>query len=231
MVQLQERRRQLRRQRSVDDPLDAARLALAVREQDGAARLKDRRHSHRQRLGRHLLDVSAEERRVAAPRLRPQRDAVGARLEHGARLVEADVAVGADAENLDVDAASLGDRPLVARHSSSGSAVPTRKLIRSRAEVDVAEQVLLHELAVRAGIVRGQADELVEIEGRRLDQSRPRAEVSRASSSYSAIGVRPVARPSTRAGFSWRPRPAAPRRRGLRSGIRARYLGLRTKSS
>ena len=139
-----------------------------MREQHGAARLKNRRHSHRQRLGRDLIDVSSEKRRVAAAGFRPQPHAMRARIEHGARFVEADMAVGADAEDLDVDAASLGDGPFIAKALLVRIGGADEKVDPPRVEVGVAEEVLLHEPAVRAGDVRVQADELVEVEGRRL---------------------------------------------------------------
>ena len=65
-----------------------------------------------------------------------------------------------------------------------------------------------------------------------FDQSRARAAVKRTSSSYSAIGVRPVASPKTRWGFSWRAdasRAATTRAAVLASGNTV-TLGLRTDS-
>ena len=75
---------------------------------------QDRPHAHRQRLARHLRRIAAEQRGVVAPGAVRQRHAVRARDELVARLVEADVAVGADAEQLEIDAARRLDRRFVA---------------------------------------------------------------------------------------------------------------------
>ena len=85
------------------------------REQDDRPRLKDRRHPHRQRFARARRSESPPNsaallRRVSGLQL----DAMGARLQRRRRLVETDVAVGADAEDLHVDAAGARDRLLVA---------------------------------------------------------------------------------------------------------------------
>ena len=55
--------------RPVDHPRHARRLASPRRDQHDRARLQNRRHSHRQRLGGTAIDVVPEERRVAAARL------------------------------------------------------------------------------------------------------------------------------------------------------------------
>ena len=63
-------------------------------------------------MARHLVD-RGEKARVVADGLRGERHEPGARGQRGAGLVEADVAVAADAEHLDVDAAGspgLGGR-------------------------------------------------------------------------------------------------------------------------
>ena len=84
------------------------------------------------------------------------------------------------------------------------------------------EQMLLHEPAVGAGILGPQADELVEIEGGHLRPVRLRETRQRAtSSSYSAIGVRPVARPNTRSGLSCSA-DGQPRRDDPGGGLRVR---------
>ena len=78
----------------------------------------------------------------------------GAELARG--LVEADVAVRADAEDLEVDPAGVGDRRLVAGALRFQVRAPrrSRKLICSRRNADAAEQVPLHELPVAAGVRR-----------------------------------------------------------------------------
>ena len=144
-VQLEERRRQLGRDRAAEQPLDARRLRPPGRDQDDRPRLKDRRHPHRQRLARHGVGVPAEQRGIAAPGLRLERHPVRPRLQRWRRLVETDVAVGADAEDLQVDAAGRRDRLLVARALRLGirrGAVEKIDL-RRRPDVHAGEEVLL----------------------------------------------------------------------------------------
>ena len=109
VVQLQKRARQLRRDRTVDHAFDASPPSRPGREQHDLARVQDRRHPHRQRLARHLRRISPKQRRVAAARFRLERDPVRPRLQRRRRLVEPDVAVGADAEHLQIDPAGLRD--------------------------------------------------------------------------------------------------------------------------
>ena len=90
------------------------RLRRSRRDEHDLPRLQDRRHPHRQRLGRHRVRISAEELGVAAARLGFERHAMRPRLERRRRLVEPDVTVGADAEHLEVDASGRGDLALVA---------------------------------------------------------------------------------------------------------------------
>ena len=62
------------------------------------------------------------------------------------RLVEADMAVGADAEDQDVEPARRGDRALVALALGARSAArPSRNPMLCGCDVDVREQPLLHE--------------------------------------------------------------------------------------
>src|SRR5689334_15096390 len=81
-------------------------------------------------------------------------------------LVEADVAVAADPEDLQIDPAGLQDRGLeaLALGFEIGGA-PVEEMNRSRPHIDMPEQVLAHVGAIAAGMLRIEADELVEIEG------------------------------------------------------------------
>ena len=74
--------------------------------QDGADALGDH-------VVRHLVDVVAEEPRVVDAGLLGERLDPGPRGERGAGLVEADVSVGADAQDLEVHAAGRGQRQVV----------------------------------------------------------------------------------------------------------------------
>ena len=73
---------------------------------------EDRAEPLRDAVPRHVVD-RVEEARVVFARLLGERLHAGQRGERRTRLVEADVAVGADPEDLQVDAARLGDRALV----------------------------------------------------------------------------------------------------------------------
>ena len=94
-----------------------------------------------------------------------------ARDERPGRLVEADVAVHAEPEDLQVDAAGAFDRALVAIAFAldlpPGADGAVQKVDAAGRQVDVIEQVLLHERAVAPRIVRADAEELVEVERRR----------------------------------------------------------------
>src|SRR5687768_9248911 len=75
---------------------------------------QDGSHSHRQRLARYMRGIPAKQRGVVTQRHVVQRDAMRARDQLVAGLVEADMPVGADAEQLQVDAPGVVDRRLVA---------------------------------------------------------------------------------------------------------------------
>ena len=114
-VQLQERRRQPRRHRSLDHPLDAARLGRAGREQHDPPGVENRRHPHRQRLARHarstrLSNSAALARRVAGFRRVQCVRATSAR----AGSLKPMWPFMPESEDLQVDAAGALDRALVA---------------------------------------------------------------------------------------------------------------------
>ena len=82
------------------------RLVLAERHQDHAAGVEDRADAHRDRPARHVFFAKEVAGRVD-PRDVVERDQARAAFAAGARLVEADVARAADAEELQVDPAGL----------------------------------------------------------------------------------------------------------------------------
>ena len=89
-----------------------------------------------------------------------------ARGQLARRLVEPDVTVGADSEDDEVDSAGGGDRAFVALALGveiGGAAVEEPDVLGR--DVDVREEVLVHETAIAAGSVGAQADEFIEIEG------------------------------------------------------------------
>src|SRR4051794_7154419 len=90
-----------------------------------------------------------------------------ARDEVRPRLVEADVAVRAEAENLQVDAARPLDGPLVLRafgREIAGRSV--QEMDAARRHVDAAEEMRLHERAIAGRIMSLEADEFVQVERR-----------------------------------------------------------------
>ena len=165
-VLLQVARRHQRGDVALHDPRDDRRLVLAEGQQDDAPRLEDGAHAHRDRASRHVLVAEEVARRVDA-RDAVERDESRAREVVGAGLVEPDVPGAPDAEQLQVDAARLGDHLLVA---------PTglRDLLRrdraigdvdvGRVDVHEVEQVLLHEPDVALQVLGPHREVLVEIE-------------------------------------------------------------------
>lgn len=151
--------------RSLDAALDRVGLALAEGEQDARLRLADRADAHRERAGRDFLFLALEEQAgVVLDRGGRQVHAACAALERGAGLVERDVSVAADAEHLDVDAAGLLDLGLV------GLALLVEVLGETvedvgvgELDVDLLEQVLVHEVAVALVVGSGEPDVLVEV--------------------------------------------------------------------
>jgi hypothetical protein len=104
-----------------------------------------------------------------APRAaRRRRDGRTTRRWRGAcRLVEADVPVHPQPKDLQIDAAGAVDRAFVAAAFPlhvAGRAV--QEMYPARRQVDVIEQLGLHESAITAWIARVEADEFVEVEGR-----------------------------------------------------------------
>ncbi len=105
-------RRDVRVRLAFHRALDDRGLVLARCDERDLSRLHDRRYTHRDRFGRHVV-LAEEIGGGVAARDGVERDAAGARLGAGSRLVEADVPGLADAENLKIDSASVSDRGLV----------------------------------------------------------------------------------------------------------------------
>ena len=90
---------------------------------------------------------------------------MGPGLQRGRRLVEANVTVGADAENLHVDSPGPSDRALVAvalLHRVRGRAI--QEVNAFGGEVDATEEVRVHEAAKTARVRRRNPDEFIEVE-------------------------------------------------------------------
>ena len=93
----------------------------------------------------------------------------GTAAERRARLVEGDVAVGADASDEEVDASCLLDHLLIvlALGLQVGGVAVEDMDVLLRA-VDVVEQVAGHEGMITLGMRLGQADIFIHIEGKHI---------------------------------------------------------------
>ena len=114
-VHLQRGSRAERGQAAFHRLLDGFSLAGTERQQHEVTGLHDRANTLRDAVGGHLVDVVVEEARVVDAGLFGQGLDTSAGGQRGTGLVEADVAVGADAENLHVDAASGFDGAIIGR--------------------------------------------------------------------------------------------------------------------
>ena len=91
---------------------------------------------------------------------------MGQRGEDAVRLVEADVAIVADAQQLNVHAAAIGDLALIiGKHGLRVGGEAVRHVGVLRLDVDVVKEVLLHKAAVALRMVGSKALVLVEVEG------------------------------------------------------------------
>src|SRR6185437_4245198 len=98
-----------------------------------------------------------EEPRIVVDGLLGQRLEPCARAERARRLVEGDVAVGADAQDLEVDPAALRDALLVPL--AEGWVVagrPRGNIDVVSGNVYVLEEVLVHEIVVALRVIRRQ---------------------------------------------------------------------------
>ena len=165
--------------------------------------LHDGRQPLSQAVGGHRFEVAAEEAGVVDPRLPGQRLDTGSRGQRGPRLVERDVPVGADPEDLQIDAARCADRVLVRRtccRDVGGQAIGALDCAGS--EVDPGHEHVVDHVPVPLRMIGGQADVLVEGETRgpaetRSARRRSAPPVRRRSPS----GDDPVARPRTAVGL------------------------------
>ena len=145
-MQLQERRRQMRRDRSADGPFDTVGLSLSGGNQDERRRLQNRADAHRQRFGRDAGGIAAEERRIVAARGLCQPYAMRSRGQSVGRLVESDVSVAPDPEELK----SVRQDPEALQKALS------RAVDRVNAELSVIEKIRRFVLADEAFSVENE---------------------------------------------------------------------------
>ena len=219
----------------VDIPLDRAlddeRLVLAGGDEGDLLRLEDRRDPHGDGLGGDVLLAEEIGRCIlAGDGVEP--DQARARLLPRARLVEADVASPADAQDLEVDAARAPDVLLVlAAHCVyfGPCHITTREVDVLLLQVHVLEEVLPHEAVITVDAVRTHRVVLVQVERhhrreveplvkelfpswrRRRITSAMRWATTRATDSWSGrmtTGVRSRFTPDPPALVRWTPGPA-----------------------
>jgi len=94
---------------------------------------------------------------------------MGARHQRAVWFVEPDVAVSAEPEHHQIDSTRAVDRffePCALRDGVWGHSI--EEMSASRREVQVIKEMPAHEALVACGIVRGQPDELVQVERGRV---------------------------------------------------------------
>ena len=148
-----------------DGSLQGARLSVAIDENHHLAGIHHSSHTHGQRRLGHLVHVVIEEARVGDDGIGGERLLARAAGQRRERLVEGDVAVGADAADEQVDAACLGNHFLVVLALSIQVLCITVQnmdiLLRT---VDVVEKISGHERVVALGMLLGQAHIFVHVE-------------------------------------------------------------------
>ena len=159
-------------------------------------------NAHGVRLAGHIVG-RIEQARIGVDGALRQRHAVRLLGELRRGFVEPDVAVVPQAQKLQAQSARLGDALLVsgARGSSVGAGA-VRHMGASRVDIDMGEQVVLHEVTVALVVLRIEAAVLVQVEaghvleGQRaglvvLNQAAVQADRGRAGGqTQHAIGVR-----------------------------------------
>ena len=142
------------------------RLVDSRNDNEHLARVHHRLDSHRQRHLWHLAQVVVEEARVCDDSIVRQRFYASARRQGGPWLVERDVAVRPDATQEQLDASVRLDLGLIGvALGLKIVSVPVEYVDVFRVHVDMFKKVLVHELMVRLGVVLGDANVLVHVEG------------------------------------------------------------------
>ena len=140
-------------------------LGLAVGDNQDHAGIHDGLSAHGVGLTGNIVDA-VEQAAVGLNGALGEVDAVRALGEVVIGLVEADVAVVADAEQLQIRVTGVGDNLVVLRAGSGGVGVGTVGHMRVvKVDVDVIEEVLTHEVVIALGIVVRKAAILVQVVG------------------------------------------------------------------
>ena len=139
---------------------------MAEREDQHLGGAEDGGDTDGHRLLRDLVDIALEEAGIHQERVVGEVHDAGAGLQGGERFVEGEVAVFADAAEEEVDAARRHDGGLVglALGLQVGGVAVEEVDVLPR-DVDVVEQVLVHEAVVAFRVLDRQADVFVHVEG------------------------------------------------------------------
>ena len=150
---------------ALDHGGDGVGLGVAVGDEEVLVGVHDGSDAHGEGPAGDLVG-GGEEAGVVLDGLGGDGDESGSGLEGGAGLVEADVSVASDAEDLELDASEVFHLGLVAFALGDdvvGESV--EEVDVCGVEVDVLEEVVLHEAPVALLVVVGEAEVLVEVEG------------------------------------------------------------------
>jgi len=144
---------------------DDRRLLCAGGEEEASAGGQDGAHAHSERVSGRLGRRKKMGCVLGAGRRGEELD-VGPGIQGRQRFVEAEMAVLTDAEQLQVDSAVLGDQRFIADtffRQIGGHAIG--QVSSGGLNIDLPEQMVVHVIAVRIGMVCGQANVFIQIKG------------------------------------------------------------------
>ena len=139
--------------------------SVAVDQDDDFPAVRDGLDTDRERSAGHLADVVVEEAGVHDLRVVGERLLAGPGGKRAEGLVEGDVSIGPDSTQEEVDASDRGDLvliPLALGGKVLGVAVEDVYVLGG--DVDVVEEVAMHERPVALGMALGQSDIFVHVE-------------------------------------------------------------------
>lgn len=161
LVVLEDGSGDLRSDRAKEGVLDGLGLVGAGGHHQNPLSLHDVTHAHGVSVGGNLVD-GGEEALVGVAGALGEGHLVGAQGEVVVGLVEADVAVDAQTQQLQVDAAEVGDQLVVAL--ALAVAVDTAGYVGvGKVDVHVVKQVVAHKIGVALVVVGGQTGILVQV--------------------------------------------------------------------
>ena len=167
-MKLQRRRGNHARDGSLDRFGDDRGLSFSGGQQHATAAIENRPNTHSDRPARHF-GLARKQRGVLLPRCRRQRLHPSPRTQRRQRLVEANMAGFADAEQLEINPANLLNKLFVVAalciQVRSGA---VRKMRPGRLYIHAAEQMFAHVMVVGMRIGCGEPHVFIEVKGRAL---------------------------------------------------------------